>query len=95
MKTIKMSAVLVLSFGLFFCLAQCSEAAPMGTAFTYQGRLIDANSPADGEYEFVFKIFDAESDGNQVGADVVKPDVEVLDGYFTDRDACDALHCGG
>ena len=38
-------------------------AAEMGTAFTYQGRLIDADNAADGEYDFVFNIYDAPSGG--------------------------------
>jgi hypothetical protein len=55
----------------------------MGTAFTYQGRLMDANEAADGVYDFQFKLLDAPSGPNQVGGDVNKPDVNVIDGYFT------------
>ena len=33
----------------------------MGTAFTYQGRLTDGGSPADGEYDFRFRLYDAAS----------------------------------
>lgn len=78
-----MSAILVLALGLMVWPAKVSEAAPMGTAFTYQGRLIDANNPADGEYDFQFKLYDANSGGSQVGDDVNRPDVNVVDGYFT------------
>lgn len=78
-----MSIILVLTFGLIFCLAQFSEAAPMGTAFTYQGRLIDNNIAADGEYDFQFRLFDGDTGGNQVGGDVSIGDVNVIDGYFT------------
>jgi len=56
---------------------------PAGTAFTYQGRLTDANSVADGLYDLQFKLFNDPSDGNQVGSDVNKPDVDVIEGYFT------------
>lgn len=52
-------------------------------AFTYQGRLIDANSSAEGFYDFQFKLFDDPCDGNQLGDYVYKPDVDVVDGYFT------------
>ena len=57
----------------------------MGTAFSYQSRLMDANKPADGEYDFQFKLFDDANvtDGNQVGSDVNMPDVDVVDGHFT------------
>jgi hypothetical protein len=76
-------AILFLALCLVLWSAQIGEAGPMGTAFTYQGRLIDANYPADGEYDFQFKLYDANSDGNQVDSDVNKPDVDVIDGYFT------------
>ena len=28
------------------------------TAFTYQGKLVDAGSPANGQYDLQFKLFD-------------------------------------
>ncbi|MBW8039572.1 MAG: tail fiber domain-containing protein [Planctomycetes bacterium] len=85
MKSAKWLTILVLALGLMVCLAEVSEGAPMGTAFTYQGRLIDANGPADGLYDFEFRLFDDANvvDGNQVGEDVNKPDVDLIDGYFT------------
>jgi hypothetical protein len=55
----------------------------VGTAFTYQGHLYDANHIADGLYDFQFKLHDADSGDSQVGSDVNKPDVDVIDGYFT------------
>jgi parallel beta-helix repeat protein len=60
-----------------------AKADPVGTAFTYQGRLIDANEAADGLYDFQFKLFDAETVGNQLGSDVNTPDVNAVDGYFS------------
>ncbi len=83
MKNRKILAILVMVLGLMFCLAEVGQAAPMGTAFTYQGRLIDANNVADGLYDFQFKLFEAVSDGNQLGADINRPEVDVIDGYFT------------
>lgn len=79
----KILAILVLTLSLILCQAKVSEAVPMGTAFSYQGHLYDANHVANGEYDFQFKLFDADSDGNQLGIDVNKPDVDVIDGYFT------------
>jgi hypothetical protein len=38
-------------------------ASPMGTAFTYQGRLNDGGAPANGFYDFNFKLYDAATDG--------------------------------
>lgn len=58
---------------------------PVGTAFTFQGRLLDDNAEADGVYDFQFKLFDSAYEGysKQQGSDVNKPGVDVIDGYFT------------
>lgn len=60
-----------------------SVAAPIGTAFTYQGRFDVSGSPASGAYDFEFKLFDAATEGTQVGSAVLKNDLSVSDGYFT------------
>jgi hypothetical protein len=85
METKKILTILVLALGLMVCLSQVGRAEPMGAAFTYQGRLIDANEAADGLYDFQFKLYDDANvvDGNKVGSDVNWPDVDVIDGYFT------------
>ena len=83
MKTAKMLTILVVALGLMVCEARVSEAADMGTAFTYQGHLYDTNYPADGLYDFQFKLFDDPCDANQVGGDVNRPDVDVITGHFT------------
>jgi len=83
MKTAKMLVILVLAFGLMMCVAKVSEAEPMGTAFTYQGRLLDANDVANGLYDFEFELYDAPSDGNQLGSTIDINDLDVIDGYFT------------
>jgi hypothetical protein len=72
-----------LALELLVWTAAVSEAADMGTAFTYQGRLIDANYPADGIYDFNLGLYDSASDGEQVANDVNVADVDVIDGYFT------------
>jgi hypothetical protein len=74
---------LVLALGLLLCGVNVSEAEPMGTTFTYQGRLIDADEAADGEYDFEFTLYDADTDGNQIGWAASMADVHVVDGYFT------------
>ncbi|MHC4888170.1 MAG: hypothetical protein ACYTEO_01750 [Planctomycetota bacterium] len=85
MKSITISAILVLALGLVVCPAKVSQAVSMGTVFTYQGRLIDANSTANGLYDFQFRLFDDANTvtGEQVGSDFNTPDVDVIDGYFT------------
>jgi hypothetical protein len=78
-----MLGILVLVLGLMVWQANVVKAEPMGTAFTYQGRLIDANEPADGQYDFQFKLHGNPCVDDQVGGDINKPDVDVMGGYFT------------
>lgn len=56
---------------------------PLGTAFTYQGRLTDAGSIASGSYDLQLRLFDAASAGSQIGSDVILANVLVTDGLFT------------
>jgi hypothetical protein len=83
MNHTKISKILTVLFAAVLCFGPIGLAEPLGTAFTYQGRLIDANKAADGLYDFQFKLFDGEADGNQLNSDVNTPDVDVIDGYFT------------
>jgi len=55
--------------------------AVVGTAFTYQGQLTDGSDPANGDYEFVFSLFDSLEDGNQIGP--ITRTVPVEQGLFT------------
>lgn len=55
----------------------------LGTSFTYQGRLLDAGSPANGTYDLRFILYDAESAGAAVGATQTKDDVAVANGLFS------------
>ena len=83
MKSAKILTILVVALGLIVCQVKVSEAAPMGTAFTYQGHLYDNNNVADGLYDFQFKLYDANSGGSKIGGDINEPDLDVIDGYFT------------
>ena len=78
-------AILVVALGLMVCLATVSEAGPMGTAWTYQGRLMDKNKPAEGFYGFQFRLFDSNDPctGAQLGSPIDMNDLEVIDGHFT------------
>lgn len=53
------------------------------TLFTYQGRLNDGNSAANGSYDFQFKLFDAATAGNQVGITNALNGIVVTGGGFT------------
>jgi hypothetical protein len=55
--------------------------AAVGTAFTYQGRLTDNGNPANGEYDFEFKLYDDAS--TQLGGTITLDDKTVTDGLFT------------
>jgi hypothetical protein len=70
-------------FAVVLCFGPIGLAGPIGTAFTYQGRLIDSNNAADGLYDFQFKLYDANGGGNKLGQDVNMPEIDVIDGYFT------------
>ncbi len=63
--------------------AQAPDAANVSTSFTYQGSLVDGGSPANGDYDFEFKLYDAATDGSQVGSTLTLDDVTVTDGQFT------------
>lgn len=57
-------------------------ADPVGTAFTYQGRLTDGGNAANGTHEFEFYLYDAATNGNMLGTQT-KEEVPVTDGIFT------------
>jgi hypothetical protein len=57
--------------------------APLGTGFTYQGKLSDDGVPANGTYDFEFKLYDDLSVGEQVGSTITLGDVLVTGGLFT------------
>ncbi|MEP7343580.1 MAG: hypothetical protein ABI977_38020 [Acidobacteriota bacterium] len=53
------------------------------TGFTYQGRLTDGGSPANGSYDLQFKLFDMLSGGAQQGSTQTLSGVTVTSGVFT------------
>ena len=73
----------IMSLGLMVWQVEVSGAVPMGRAFVYQGRLIDANDVADGLYDFQFKLFDDPCMGNQQGSTIDINDLDIINGYFT------------
>ena len=63
-------------------LAAPSTPTLVGTGFTYQGRLTDGGSPANGAYDLQFSLYNAATGGTQLGTTVAKEDVAVSDGLF-------------
>ncbi|MFO1488774.1 MAG: hypothetical protein U1F65_09875 [Verrucomicrobiota bacterium] len=59
------------------------SAFAQGTAFTYQGRLNDGSSPANGAYDLAFALFDAASGGTQQGGALTNAATAVSNGLFT------------
>lgn len=57
--------------------------APLGSAFTYQGRLRDGANPASGAFDLQFALFNASINGAQVGGPLTAEDVSVTNGLFT------------
>ncbi len=57
--------------------------ASVGTMFTYQGRLMDNGAPANGTYDFRFRLYTAQTGGSQVGTTKYRNDVPVQNGLFT------------
>jgi hypothetical protein len=75
---------------LLFTLSVCLLAnlitawgAPLGTAFSYQGRLTDNGSPAQGGYDLVFRLYPAASGGSPIGPALTNLAVAVSNGLFT------------
>jgi hypothetical protein len=58
-------------FVLLALLAGVNHIAAQGTtAFTYQGQLRDYGTNANGAYTMIFKLYDASTNGNQIGAPI-------------------------
>jgi hypothetical protein len=66
-----------------FLLIGVTPVSAQSTAFTYQGRLTDNNQPANGIYDFEFKLFDAVTGGTQDGTARQVLNVTVTNGVFT------------
>ncbi|MCF6320040.1 MAG: hypothetical protein L3J83_12335 [Proteobacteria bacterium] len=71
-------------------------ATSIGSGFNYQGELIDAGISANGNYDFSFRLFNAESGGSQVGGTEIKGNRAVASGLFSieDVDFGDAAYSG-
>ncbi len=63
-----------------------ARAADVGTAFTYQGKLTSAGAPANGPFDFQFRLFTGEFPfGFLTAGPITIEDVQVTDGLFTVR----------
>jgi len=71
---------------LFLFIVLCMFASPtfaQTSSFTYQGRLTDGGTAANGNYDLQFVLFDSLSGGAQVGSTQTLNTVAVSNGVFT------------
>jgi hypothetical protein len=59
------------------------QSAPQSTAFTFQGTLSNSTGPLTGVCDFQFRLYDSESSSNQLGSVNNKPNVALINGFFT------------
>jgi len=71
------------SLALLIVASHLTHAAPLGTAFSYQGQLTSGGGPANGNYDLVLALFDDPAFGSQVGSTVTNSNVAVSNGLFT------------
>lgn len=69
-------------FVLCAFLASSHHAMAQGTAFIYQGELVDKGAPANGLYDFSFSLSNAPSGGSQIGTNLTVLNVRVSAGLF-------------
>ncbi len=67
---------------IFALLLAVNQATGQGTTFTYQGRLDDSGSPANGSYDITFTLFDALTGGSALGTPVTNSVTSVSNGLF-------------
>lgn len=60
-----------------------SLAGAQSTAFSYQGKLLVSGVPANGNYDFQFRIYDLPTGGTQIGATPLRTNIPVVDGIYT------------
>jgi hypothetical protein len=65
------------------CISNLTAQAQTPNVITYQGRLTDANAPANGQYDLRFSVYPQDVGGAQQGSIVTLEDVLVANGVFT------------
>ena len=75
---------IVLSLLLLVLLNFCITATfAQASKISYQGKLIDGAVPANGQYDLLFRLYDADTAGTQVDTDQIVENVQVTNGIFT------------
>src|SRR5262252_7792507 len=60
-----------------------SAVSAQTTSFTYQGKLTDGGTPANGSYDLQFALWDSAAGGTQIGSTQTVSSVSVSGGSFT------------
>jgi hypothetical protein len=63
--------------------ASAVAATPLGTGFTYQGKIQKSGQPYSGTAQLLIRLFDSVSGGTQIGPDANLANVPVAGGLFT------------
>src|SRR5438094_3973024 len=74
---------IVLRLFALLLLLNAGRVVAQTSAFTYQGRLTDGGTPANGSYDLQFALWDTLSGGSQIGATQNLLAVQVSNGVFT------------
>ena len=84
MKITLPRALLITILALLMSDARSIAATPLGTAFTYQGRLNNGTNAANGNYDFRFTVYDsANTAGNIIAGPVTISATRVSSGLFS------------
>lgn len=79
-----MKGISTLLLAIILTIAHAALAqTPQLPAFTYQGYLEQGGQPSNGLYDLSFALYDAPTDGQQVGTTIVEPQFPVSNGLFT------------
>jgi len=78
-----MKRTLLFVTSLCLIVSTTTTAAPLGTTFTYQGRLSEGGSLANGSYDVRFTLYNAETGGTSAGGPPTNSAVAVSDGGFS------------
>jgi hypothetical protein len=83
-KILRQRTILALCVFVVLLIAiQPNNASAQTPAFTYQGKLADNGTPANGLYDFIVSLWDAGTNGNQIGSTLNLVNRQVTDGIFT------------
>ena len=74
---------LVLLLAVLALSGSLTNASPLGSAFTYQGRLNDGANAANNLYDLDFTLFDVPVGGSQLGLSVTYSGYPISNGLFT------------